>query len=509
MTRSTVRSRDRAACILLAALAVAPPFAAGLAGAAVPAAAALVAAAAMTSVAAAEAVCPYCKAPLEPGAQFCSNCGHKLDAPVAAAEDKSPALAGVVQLVSACDSEVTSTWASMEYGSSFRIDSIIGSAFVVGPGEVITDSNLLTGAKEIVLKSAGGRSFPARVVGIDRMIGVALLAADIPGVTALPLRTGEPVRPGETLTVLGFPGAGQASGEVLRSSGVVSGMHRGGVGMHPIEDYFQTDASLPRGIGGGPFLDSRGRVVGMASWQVQSGIGMGMPAEWIDRALTWIRSGTPQRAWMGAYVERLDAETRKQYGLPSEVAMVIEQVFPDSPAAAAGLRRGDGLIEVQGEAAATVPRLHERLLAARPGDQVTLAVRRKEETLKPTVTLAPRPDRPRLTGADSLRFFGGVGIAARDNGTLVVEDVTPGSTTAYHKVAPGDVLLSVLSKKDWDAGAKDNARWRSVHTQADVEERVATAYSDLDFCLGLRFKKKDGDKEEFRVCRFLTQIGPL
>jgi S1-C subfamily serine protease len=454
-------------------------------------------------------LCPACKAPLEPGALFCSNCGRKIEAPVPPAGDKPKGQPAVVQVVAVCDSEITSAWGSMAYESNFRIDSIIGSGFAIGPGEIVTDSGMLNGAKEIVLKTSGGRSYPARVVGVDRMIGVALLAAEIPDVAPLTLRTGEPVRPGETLAALGFPAAGQAAGEVLRSNGVVSGLHRGGHGLHPIEDYFQTDTSLPRGIGGGPLVDARGRVVGMSMWRLDSGIAMGLPAEWIDRALTWIRAGSSQRAWMGAYTVPADSESRRRYGLPSEVTLVVEQVFPDSPAAAAGVRRGDGLLKIDGEAATTLPRLHERLLGAKPGDKVSLSTRRKEETLQPVVTLAARPEKPRLSGQDSLRFFGGVGIGARSDNTLVVEEVTPGSTTAGSKIGPGDVLLSVLSKKDWEHGAKDNTRWRSVRTMAEIEERVATGYSDLDFCLGLRFKTKKGEKEEVLVCKFLTQTGPL
>lgn len=462
------------------------------------------------------ATCPVCKAPLEPGALFCSSCGHKLEAPAAPPSSATSSRPPVTQVVAAYDAEITSTFASMAFEENLRIDSILGSAFAIGPGEFITDCGLLLGAKEIVLKTAGGRSYPAKIVGLDRMIGIGLLSADIPDITPLALRNPEAVRTGETLTAMGFPATGQAGGEVLRTSGVVSGLHRS-AGVHPVEDYFQTDASLPRGVAGGPFLDARGRVVGMSTGLVlgssvlmgQSGIGIGIPAEWIDRALAWIRSGSPQRAWIGAYAVPADSENRARHGLPPDVRLVIEQVFPDSPAMAAGLRRGDGLLKLQDAPATTLPALHQRLLGARPGEQVTLTLRRKEESLNPVLTLAPRPDRPRLSGADSLRFFGGVGITPRDGDTLVVSEVLSGSAIDGRKIRPGDVLLSVLSKKDWEHGARDNSRWRSVRSPAELEERVATAYSDFDFCLGLRFRTRQGEKREVLVCDFLTPTGAL
>jgi serine protease DegQ len=519
MTRSTVLLRIRpAACALLAALAAAASAAVtGLAAAAVPAALALVTAVGTTAVAAAESACPACGAALEPGAQFCSSCGRKIDAPVAAAEDKHPAHVGVVQLVAAYDSEITSTLGSLAFESNLRIDSILGSAFAIGPGEFITDSGLMAGAKEVFLKGAGGRSIPAKIVGIDPMIGVALLSADVPGVAAPPLRSEEAVRPGETLTALGYPAVGQAGGDAIRSTGVVSGLHRGNMGIHPIEDYFQTDASLPRGLAGGPMVDARGRVVGMStawvwgSWVSlgQSGIGYAVPAEWIARSLAWIRAGSAQRAWMGAWVVPADAESRARYSLPPTVRLVIEQVFPSSPAAAAGLRRGDGLLKVRDQEATALPRLHEHLLGTRPGEALTVTVARGAETLSREVTLVPRPGKPRLSGVDALRYFAGVGVETRDGDTLVVGEVIPGSMAAAYKIKKGDELLAIHSKKDWEHGARDNARWRSVRTAAEIEERVATAYSDFDFYIGLRFRSRDGSKRDIDTWSVLTPTGAL
>jgi serine protease DegQ len=467
----------------------------------------------------AEATCPQCGAALEPGAAFCGRCGRKLERPVApepsGAFDRRRA---VVQVVTAHDKELTSTFGSLAYESNLRVDSILGSAFAVAPGEFVTDSGLLVGAKEVSLRDTSGRSFPAKVLGSDSMIGVALLKADLPEITVLSLREVEAPRTGESLTALGFPSDTRASREPVLSAGVVSGLHRGPAGIHPIEDYLQTDASLPLGLAGGPMIDSRGRVVGMSTGRVlgedaylgpQSGIGFAVPVEWIARALAWIRSGAPARAWIGAYAIAADSETRAKHRLPPQVRLLIDQVFPGSPAALAGLRRGDGLLKIQGEEISILPRLQERLLGAKPGEKVTLQITRAGENLSFDVPLALRPDKPRLTGIDALRFFGGLEIAPKEDDRLVVATVTPGSYVAGLKISQGDVLQSILSKKDWMHGAKDNSRWRSVRTVADLESRVETAYSDFDFCLGLRFRSKDGTRRELLVCEILSPTAAL
>lgn len=488
MTPTARRTRRRFALIALLALAalVVPP---------------------LLPPAAADALCPQCKAPLEPGAAFCSSCGHKVEspAPVAAA---GPATS-VVQLVAAIDAELTSAFGSMFLESNVRITSILGTAFAIGPNEFVTDANLLQGAKGTVLKTRDGRSFPAKILGSDRLIGVALLQAEVPGVAPLTLRTGEPPRIGEGLVATGFPDGSQTGAEPVRTAGVISGVNRSGHGLHPIEDYFQTDASLPRGLGGGPLLDARGRVVGMCTGKIHSGIGFAVPAAWVARGLDWIRAGAAPRAWIGALAVPADLENRKRYALGPEIRLIIEQIFPSSPAAAAGLRPGDGLVSVKGVEASGLARLQESLLQSRVGEVLPVVVMRGAERTSIDVTLATRPDNPRLSGVDSLRYYAGGAIEVRDGDTLVVSEVLPSTALSSYKIRPGDVLQSVLSKKDWEHGARDNSRWRSVHTLEELETRIATAYSDLDFCLGLRFKNKASEKKEVLICDLLSPTSAL
>ena len=462
--------------------------------------------------------CPQCGAPLPAGATFCGQCGYKLSAVAAPQVGKADPRDSVVQVVTAHDKVLTSTLASLLYESDMRIDSILGSAFAVGPGEFITDNGILVGAKEIALRRPDGRSVPARIVGADAMIGVALLQADLPEPPPLALRVGVPAQAGEPIRSLGYPSAARAGADIIVSAGVISGLHRASVRIHPIEDYLQTDASLPRGLAGGPWLDAQGRVIGMSTGLVlgssvflgpQSGIGFAIPSEWIEPALAWIRGGGPARGWLGAYTVTADFESRKRYGLPPEAMLVVEQVFPESPAAVAGLRRGDGLMKINGGEVVSLVGAQRTLLTGRPGEPVDLVVNRGGEILKVALTLVPRPAKPRLSGVDSLRFFGEVEVAPGEDGRLAVTAVTPGSYTARAKIAPGDELQKVLTKKDWDHGPKDNARWRSVRSVGDLESYLANAYSDFDFFVGVRFRCKDDTKRELFLWEFLTPTGAL
>src|SRR2546422_2166677 len=276
---------------------------------------------------------------------FCGRCGYRLEKAAIAAPGVPDRRSAVVQVVTVHDNELTSTYSSLAYASNVQVGAILGSAFAIAPGEFVTDSGLLVGSKEVSLRSSTGRTVIATIIGSDPMIGVALLRADLKDVAPLSVREDEPPRTGENLDALGFSSGIGAGGEPVVSSGVVSGLHRGNAGIHPIEDYLQTDASLPRGLAGGPMIDPGGRVVGMSTGLVlgsrvylgQSGIGYAVPAEWIARALDWIRSGAAPRGWMGAYAVPADSETRERFSLPPHVKLVIDQIFPASPAPAAGL----------------------------------------------------------------------------------------------------------------------------------------------------------------------------
>jgi hypothetical protein len=184
-------------------------------------------------------------------------------------------------------------------------------------------------------------------------------------------------------------------------------------------------------------------------------------------------------------------------------------IFPGSPAEAAGLKRGDGLAKIQGQEPSTLAEMHDRLLLARPGETLNLEVARGAERLPVTVRLSARPDRARLEGADALLFFGGLEIAPRGPSALAVTRVLRGTPASDAKVVPGDVLQSLLVKKDLQHAERQTAWWRSARDLEDLQRLVANGYSDLDFFLGLRFRGKDGTKRDMYLWEILTASDAL
>jgi S1-C subfamily serine protease len=462
----------------------------------------------------AEAVCPKCGAPVPPGALFCTQCGARLEPGAAGAPPPAPASdarLSVVQVVAIHDREMSSIVQAITQSSAVRVDSLLGSGFAVAPGEFVTDAGLLVGAKEVRLADAAGRTAAARIVAVDPLIGVGLLAADLPGVPPVPARRDQP-REGETLTAIGFSSAAGMTPSITVSPGVVSGLHRSGMEIHPVEDYLQSDASLPRGFAGGPAVDATGRLLGMTTafplgrslWLgPAAGIGYFIPADWVERSLAWIRGGQPPRAWMGAHAAAADPDSRKLFGIPGEVRWVVEDVFPDTPAFTR-LRRGDGLLRICGEEIPSLAAVQLRLLSAKPGDRCPVEVVRDGKKLTVDLILAPRLDRPRLKGIDALRLYGGVEIGTGSQPGLLVNRVLPNSHAHAARISKGDVLHAVFTKKDLEHPERYDARWRGVKDLPELEQQVARAYSDLDFFAGLKFRCKDGEKREVFIFSLLT-----
>lgn len=465
--------------------------------------------------------CPACGAPLDPGARFCTQCGRRLEtatpaAPAATPEGGGPT-ASVVQAIASHDRLLTSAFGTLMYGEKIEIPSMLGNAFAVAPGEFVTDASLLVGARSLTLRTGGGRTVEGRILGIDQLIGVGLVAADLPGITTIPLRLASPPRLGEAVTARGYSAdRSSRQGDLASLTGVLSGLHRGGLRLHPVEDYVQTDATLPFGFAGAPLVDGSGAAVGMCTgypvgrlvMMGPAGLGFAVPAAWVDRAVRWVRSGSPTRAWLGLHIAAADDEIRRRHGLPAEIAWVVEDVFPDSPAASAGARRGDGVVGRDGRPIATLLEIQEALLDAQPGDRwaLDLVSGRQPRTIQ--VTLGPRPPRPRLTPRDTLRYFGGFELTPRAD-SLVVERVHPHSPAAAARIVAGDLLQSVMSAKDLDRPERFTARWRAVKDVDDLDRLVLLGYSDFDFYIGVGFKAKDGQKKKVFLGDVLTPLTAL
>jgi putative serine protease PepD len=266
-----------------------------------------------------------------------------------------------------------------------------GSGSVLdGNGRILTAAHVVQGASSIKVTFQDGTTRTATVLGTDQSTDIALLKVDPSGLTLHPLALGssKSLSVGDSLAVIGDPFQYSRS----LSTGVVSGLDRtiGATNGFSIAHAIQTDASLNPGNSGGPVLDARGRLVGIADQiatggsasQSSSGVGFAVPIDLVKSELSQLERGAAVRhAYLG--VETGDATSGN--------GALVGSVQGGGPAAAAGLRSGDVVTAFDGSPVHGSNDLVAAITSHKPGDRVTMTVRRGSNRLNITATLATQP----------------------------------------------------------------------------------------------------------------------
>jgi len=290
-----------------------------------------------------------------------------------------------------------------------RFETVVGSGVIVErDGQVVSNAHVVDGAASLTVTLDSGTRLPARVVGIDPVLDVALLRLDTRGpLSAARLGDSAAVRVGEEVVAIGSP----IGLEQTMTRGIVSGLNRLLPGL-PEQPMIQTDAAINPGNSGGPLVTRCGVVVGINTFiseEAQS-IGFAVPINAVKAVLRELREhGRVVRPWLGIQGRMVDARLAGLVRMPLTPGYLAEIVYDGSPADRAGIQGGAVSIIVQGEeyllggdiitAVAGHPvRSQEdyltRVNALKPGQRVRLGVFRDGHTREVTLTVVERPRLP-------------------------------------------------------------------------------------------------------------------
>ena len=262
-----------------------------------------------------------------------------------------------------------------------------GSGFVYDMrGDIVTNEHVVDGATSVTVTFWNGAKYRAHVVGKDASTDLAVVRVDAPSSLLQPLALGDSsaVSVGDGVVAIGSP-FGLAE---TVTSGIVSALHRqmtspNGFG---IDDSIQTDAAINHGNSGGPLLNLRAQMIGVTS-QIESdsggndGVGFAIPSNTVRSVVTQLlATGKAEHAYLG-----VAAQTSPSGGA------VVGTVRDGTPAAHAGLRRGDVITAVDGKHVASVGELQSAIDAQKPGDTVTITYKRNGKQHTVSVKLGTRP----------------------------------------------------------------------------------------------------------------------
>ncbi|MDQ2783919.1 MAG: S1C family serine protease [Chloroflexota bacterium] len=257
-------------------------------------------------------------------------------------------------------------------------------------GYILTNRHVIVGADSIVVSVMGGKAVVGTLVGQDPVADIAVVKID-PAVVPAVAVFGDSslVRSGQQVAAIGNPE--QFAGSITR--GIISGTDRSIGGM---DGMVQTDAAISPGSSGGPLVNARGEVIGIASSTIRANqaerIGFAIPGNYARRlAGILVADGKVTRPYLGVTTELLTPGSAVDMKVTVGRGAYVSAVSPNTPAATAGLQKGDVIVAINGTTVDHATPLSVILLDFRPGETVSVTINRDGTERRLTVPLAERP----------------------------------------------------------------------------------------------------------------------
>jgi serine protease Do len=366
---------------------------------------------------------------------------------------------------------------SMAQGSGF---------FISADGYIVTNNHVVDHATEVTVTTADGKTLAAKVIGADPKTDIALLKAKDAGTYPFVNFASQSPRVGDWVIAVGNPfGLG---GTV--TAGIVSARGRD-IGSGPYDDFLQIDAPVNHGNSGGPTFNTDGEVVGVNTAIFSPsggsvGIGFAIASDVVQNVVQQLKdTGAVARGWLGVEIQPVTADLADSLGVKKAAGALVARETANSPAASAGVKIGDVITAVNGDAVADPRDLARRIAALGPQKTAELAIWRNgaEQTLSVKLGAMPMDKEASAEApakAEESTPFARLGLSlerARGGEGVTIADVDPDGVAADHGLQAGDVIL--------EAGGKPAAR------PADVADAFAAAKADGRKSVLLRVKSGD------------------
>jgi serine protease Do len=353
-------------------------------------------------------------------------------------------------------------------GRPMREQSLGSGVIVTSDGTILTNNHVVEGATDIKVFLSDKREFQAKVIGTDPKTDIAVLKIDATRLPTLPLGDSNQLQVGDLIFAIGDPfGVGETA-----TMGIVSATGRGGFGIENYENFIQTDAAINPGNSGGAMIDIHGNLVGINTAILShggnggeggnEGVGFAIPVSMAKPVMDQILThGKVVRGYLGIHIQEVTPELARAFGLKQGGGVLVGDVAPNTPAASAGLKKGDVILQLNGETVNAPNQLQVQIAQFAPGTSVKLQIWRNGGTQDVSLKLGELDEHDdkqvsgEATGATLLE-----GIQVQDltsdiaqqlslpAGTrgVVVSSVDPSSPAAASGLSQGDIIQEVNHK---------------------------------------------------------------
>jgi len=355
----------------------------------------------------------------------------------------------------------------------------LGSGFIIDEdGYIVTNNHVVQGADKIKVILKDGREFDAEIKGRDPNTDLALVKIesdnDLP---TIELGDSDALKVGEWVLAIGNP----FGLEHTVPAGIISAKGRV-IGSGPYDDFIQTDASINPGNSGGPLISMKGKVVGINTAIIAGGHGIGfaIPVNLARGIIKQLKTkGEVTRGWLGVGIQNLTKELKEYYGMKDGEGVLVTQVFPDDPAAKAGIEPKDIILEINGHKVKTSRELSRMIAEASIEQKVDIVLLRKGSKKNFNIQLSKRKDTEIASRNDETRKKTEFGIALsnltpeiarqfnlKDTKGVVVIGVEPDSKGEKAGILTGDIIKEINHKEvdDVDEYSKEIRKVKSGET---------------------------------------------
>jgi serine protease DegS len=275
-----------------------------------------------------------------------------------------------------------------------RTQRSLGSGVIVDTeGHIATNNHVIEDADQVRVQLADHRVAVAQVVGRDPDSDLALLKISLNHLPVMPFGHSDQLQVGDVVLAIGNPlGLSQTV-----THGIVSATGRGQLGLATFENFIQTDAAINLGNSGGALINTRGELVGIntaivAKTSGVEGIGFAIPVNMVRGVIhELITRGKVVRGWIGILPEDFSDEQASYSNYLAHGGVVLWQLYPNSPAVAAGLARGDLITGFDGAEVKSSQDIMARIASTQPGSKIKLVGLRGHTGFEVTITVRQRP----------------------------------------------------------------------------------------------------------------------
>jgi serine protease Do len=345
-----------------------------------------------------------------------------------------------------------------------REQSLGSGVIITSDGMIVTNNHVIEGATDIKVDLSDKREFQAKLIGTDAKTDIAVLKIEASGLPTLAIGDSSKLQVGDMIFAIGEP----FGLEGTATMGIVSATGRGGLGIENYEDFIQTDAPINPGNSGGAMIDLRGDLIGINTAILSGGgggnqgVGFAIPINLARSVMDQIVGhGKVVRGYLGLFPQDVTPALARQFGLSKPGGALVRGLKPDAPAAKAGVKNGDVILELNGQPVESANDLRLRISQTAPGSSVKLEISRDGKTQNVDVTLAELPPdkvAEETPGENSGGGLEGVNVQeltpeameqlqlAPGTRGVVVESVDPSSAAAGVGLQRGQVIQEVNHK---------------------------------------------------------------